>query len=385
MKQKGKLFLKKFVSCFLVGLCFFSRAIVGFAEEIPGLEILAPRGILMEEKTGKVLFEKNPDERCSIASVTKIMTLLLTAEAIDSGRISFDDLVSCSPEASSMGGSQIWLKEGEKMTVQELLRAVCISSANDASYALAEHVKGSHKAFVNAMNERAKELGMENTHFKNCTGLDEEGQFSSARDVAIMSRELLKHDFILDYTTIWMDSLRGGETQLVNTNRLIKTYKGAIGLKTGTTDKAGKCLSAIARRDGLSLISVTLGDKTSKDRFNSARELLDFGFSEYFFYEPKEIDDQIFPVKVSLGTRDYANVFAKYPTGLVCRLKDKEKISQRVILEEKVLAPITRGQSLGRCEIVCDDEVIGEYPICSSMDIEKLTIGKAFLRLLSAF
>lgn len=392
VKRRKKVFLKllsktQTIKTFSVALALVLALLnleVAFAEPSEVVEISAPRAVLMEEKTGKILYEKNPDEKCEIASVTKIMTLLLTAEAIDGGEISLGDEVTCSAEASSMGGSQIWLKEGEKMTVEQLLKAVCISSANDASYALAEHIKGSHKAFVSAMNKKAKELGMENTNFKNCTGLDEEDHYSSARDVAIMSRELLKHDLILNYSTIWMDDLRGGETQLVNTNRLLKTYKGAVGLKTGTTDKAGKCLSAVARRDGLSLIAVSLGDKESKARFQSAKELLDFGFSEYFFYEPKSIDDELSPVKVSLGTEKELTIYAKYPLGFVLPLNEKQNISQRVFIDEEITAPIAKGQSVGKCEVVCGEKVIGEYPICASRDIEKITVGKAFIKLLSS-
>ena len=366
-------------------------ALAGMGDEISAnaspqddLALACPRAVLGDYETGEILYSKSPDEKCSIASITKIMTLILVAEALENGEISLGDEVCCSREASSMGGSQIWLKEGEKMTVEQLIKAVSISSANDAAYALAEHIKSSHSAFVNAMNKKAKAIGMENTSFKNCTGLDEEGHYSTARDVFLMSRELLSHSSILTYSKIWMDSLRDGKTSLVNTNRLIRFYKGATGLKTGTTDKAGCCLSASASRDGLSLISVTLGDKTSKERFSSAKALLDYGFSEYAFFEPKRIDNELSAVKVCHGVSDLVSLYARYPKGIVIKKDEKSQLSQEISIEEKADAPIKRGDKLGSCNIYSGDKLILSYDICALDSVPRLSLGLAFKRLLGA-
>ena len=244
-------------------------------------DLPAPSAVLMEESTGKVLFEKNAHEKRPCASVTKVMTLLLVMEALDSGKIKLDDEVAASAHAASMGGSDIWLEEGEVMTVDDLLKATVIMSANDAAVVLAEYVAGSEDEFVQQMNQRAKELGMKDTTFLNCNGLDEDGHLTSAYDVAVMSRALISHEKIYDYTQVWMDSVRDGKTQLVNTNKLLKTYNGITGLKTGTTSKAGSCISATASRDGLGLIAVVLGCATTNDRFQSAAALLDSGFANW--------------------------------------------------------------------------------------------------------
>ena len=244
--------------------------------EMP-VEVPAKSAILMEQSTGQVLCEMNADEQMPPASITKVMTLLLVMEAVESGRLSLEDTVTCSPHASSMGGSQIWLEVGEQMTVQDLIKATAVASANDASVALAEKVAGSEDAFVVMMNERAEQLGMTGTHFVNCTGLDAPGHLTTARDIATMSRILIQHPMIREYSSIWMDSLRGGETQLVNTNKLVRFYDGATGLKTGTTDGAGSCLAATATRNGLSLVAVSLGSATSDERFQSARNILEYG------------------------------------------------------------------------------------------------------------
>ncbi|MCD7946612.1 MAG: D-alanyl-D-alanine carboxypeptidase [Clostridiales bacterium] len=247
-------------------------------EETTPVTISAKAGVLMERETGTVLYEENAHEALEPASVTKVMTMLLVAEAIDSGSISLEDTVTASAYAASMGGSQVYLEEGEQMTVSEMLKAVAVASGNDAAVALAEHLRGSEEAFVAAMNQRAAELGMEDTHFCNCTGLPAEGHVTSAYDIAVMSRELLSHEVIRDYTGIWMDTLRNGTFQLANTNKLIYYYDGATGLKTGFTQGAGFCISASAERDGMELIAVVLGSETSSDRFESAKTLLNYGF-----------------------------------------------------------------------------------------------------------
>ena len=253
-----------------------------FPARVDALAISAPSAVLMEKSTGSVLFAKDEHTPREPASVTKVMTLLLTMEAIDSGLLSYDDIVTGSAHASSMGGSQIWLKEGEQMTVRDLLKAVCVVSGNDAAVALGEHLAGSEDAFVDRMNKRAQELGMLDTHFVNATGLPAAGHVTSAHDIAVMSRELiLNHPDLRQFTTIWMDSLRDGESMLVNTNKLIRFYDGATGLKTGSTDSAGYCLSATAERGGMELIAVVMNGKTSDERFADARALLDYGFATY--------------------------------------------------------------------------------------------------------
>ncbi len=271
--------LNKFCLILSISIIFCSIIPVFAAEETK--LITAPAGVLMEAQTGKILYENNPHEQRPCASVTKVMTLLLVFEAIDSGKLSLDTTITASEHAASMGGSDIWLEPGETMSADDMIKATVVASANDAAVALAEQVSGSEESFVEQMNNRAKELGMKDTVFKNCNGLDEDGHITSAYDVAVMSRELIKHEKIFDYTSIWIDYLRGGKTQLVNTNKLLKTYKGITGLKTGTTDDAGCCISATATRDGMSLIGVVLGCDNGKQRFADAAALLDYGFANY--------------------------------------------------------------------------------------------------------
>ena len=261
-------------------------------------EIAAKSVILMECSTGKVLYENNADESLSPASITKIMTMLLIAEYLDNGNLLLTDKVTASEHAVSMGGSQIWLEVGEQMTVEELLKAVAVGSANDASVALAEHIAGSEEGFVGMMNEKAQTLNMTNTVFKNACGLDEDGHITSARDVAIMSCELLKHDIIKQFTTIWMDSLRDGSTELVNTNKLVRFYSGATGLKTGTTDNAGCCLSASAKRDGMEIVAVVMNAESSNERFTGAKKLLDYGFANWCLSKPEFDESSIKSIKI---------------------------------------------------------------------------------------
>lgn len=343
----------------------------------------AKSAILMEQQSGKILYEQNADEKLPPASVTKIMTLLLVMEALESGKIHLDDMVVTSEYANSMGGSQIWLKVGEEMSVDHLLKAVAISSANDASVLLGEHVAGSNDAFVSMMNRRAKELGMENTTFINCTGLDEPGHETTARDIAIMSRELMKHPRITEYSTIWMDSLRGGTTELVNTNKLVRFYNGATGLKTGTTSGAGSCLSATATRDGLSLVAVVMGCATSDERFASARGLLDFGFANYLSVTPPPIDGELKPVPVLRGTEVEVRVIPNNPGSVVMEKGAADALTQEVHLVEDVEAPVEAGQVLGTVEVLVSGEVVSSYHLKAAAGIEKLTVGKAFQRLLT--
>lgn len=274
------MYIKKIVSFILVFILICSVTMIK-PSALSEKELTAPSAILIEPTTKKVLFEHNSHEKRPCASVTKVMTLLLIMEAIEEGKITYEEMVTSSQRASSMGGSDIWLEEGEQMSVDDMVKAIVVASANDASVAMAEHICGTEEEFINKMNQRAKELGMNDTTFKNCNGLDEDGHLTSAYDVAIMSAELIKHEKIFDYTSIWMDSLRNGKTQIVNTNKLLKTYKGITGLKTGTTNEAGCCMSASATRDGLSLIAVVLGCKTGTERFKDCATLLDYGFANY--------------------------------------------------------------------------------------------------------
>ena len=340
--------------------------------------------VLMDYSTGQVLMSSNEHERLYPASVTKIMSLLLVCEAIDSGKIKLSDTVTASTNAASKGGSQIWLREGEQMTVDDLLKSTAVYSANDACTALGEYVAGSDEAFVQMMNERASQLGMKETHFDNCTGLDDETDthLTSAYDVALMSRELLKHDLILNYTTIWMDSVRGGETELVNTNKLIRFYKGATGLKTGTTNKAGCCVSATAKRDSTHLIAVVMGSENSSDRFEGAKSLLNWGFANYTTIVPKIDDSLITPVKIIKGVEEYVTPETPAAKAILVPKGKENAIEQEVKIAVDAQAPVEKGQKLGSIILRLDGETVGEYDLTSPKEIAKLTVGTVFARLL---
>ncbi len=350
------------------------------------VEIKAKAAVLMDASTGKVLMKFNENEKLYPASVTKIMPLLLVCEAIDGGRISLSDTVTATGSAASKGGSQIWLKEGEQMTVDELLKATAVYSANDACTALGEYIAGSDEAFVKMLNDRAAELGMTNTHFENCTGLDDttEKHLTSALDVAIMSRELLKHELIMNYTTIWMDSLRNGQTELVNTNKLVRFYEGTTGLKTGTTSKAGCCVSASALREGTHLIAVVMGSENSTDRFETAKAMLNWGFANYSTVTPV-IDSSLIPdVGVINGVTE--SIKPKIPpVNPVLVEKGREgDITQTVDLAVDVAAPVEQGQVLGSVTFRLGDELLGEYNLTAPDRIEKLTFSIVFFRILKA-
>lgn len=336
----------------------------------------ARSAILMEQDTGRVLFEKNADEKLPPASITKVMTLLLVMEAIDEGRMNLTDPVTCSDHAASMGGSQIWLEPGEQMSIDELLKATAISSANDAAVALAEHVAGSEEAFVQQMNERAAALGMTNTVFMNVTGLDTPGHCSTARDIAIMSRQLLRYKLISDYSKVWMSSLRNGSTQLVNTNKLVRFYDGCTGLKTGTTDGAGSCLSASATRRGLSLVAVTLGSPTSAERFSAARGLLDYGFANYL-RAPIPSLDPLTPVKVLHGVSSEIEVLPVPPESIIVKSGEQVKIAQKVELAPEVEAPVESGQKLGKVTVTVNGEPVTEYDLVAADAVERMNFLKA--------
>ena len=345
------------------------------------LTLDAPSALLMEKQTGTVLFAKDEHTPREPASVTKVMTLLLTMEAIDSGALSYDDTVTGSAHAASMGGSQIWLKEGEQMRAEDLIKAVCVVSGNDAAVALGEHLAGSEEAFVERMNARAKELGMNDTHFLNCTGLPAEGHVTSAYDIALMSRELiLHHPDIRRFTTIWMDSLRGGESLLVNTNKLVRFYPGATGLKTGSTSSAKYCISATAEKDGMELIAVVLGGSTSDKRFADAKALLNYGFAAYTLL-PVVPESPLPAVPVTLGAR--RQVQAVLPQGSVLLLEKNRAnaLTQSLTLSEAVEAPVEQGDTLGSLDLfTADGTLLSSLPLLAGESVARLTWRQLFCR-----
>lgn len=337
-------------------------------------DISAPAAVLMDADTGKILYEKNAHEQRACASITKVMTLTLVMEAVDSGKIHMDDVVTASAHAASMGGSDIWLEEGEQMTVDDMIKATAVASANDAAVALAEFICGTEDDFVAAMNEKAKALGMDDTTFMNCNGLDEEGHITSAYDVALMSRELIKHEKIFDYTNIWLDNLRGGETQIVNTNKLLRSYDGITGLKTGTTGEAGACISATAERNGLSLIGVVLGADSGKERFRDAATLLDYGFANF---ESKELSlaDELAPIAVEGGMEDEVSISCEGVTSLTVPKGEGEGIAQTVDIPESLTAPVRKGDIVGKVVFTLNGEELASFDVTANDDVEEKSFG----------
>lgn len=365
----------KKVICFFICVCFMMHSVAVFAEGNTDLGLNAKSAILMEESTGNILYESNPDERLPIASVTKVMTMLLIMEAVDSGKISLDDMVTVSENAMSYGGSTMFLETGEQLTVNDMLKGIAVASANDGCVAMAEHLAGSESAFVDMMNEKAKELGMENTHFMNTNGLDEDDHYSSARDVAIMSRELMKHETIFNYTSIWMDTLRGGKFQLANTNKLIRFYDGANGLKTGSTSKALCCLSAAAKRNDMQLIAVVLGAPTSAERFASAKSLLDYGFANYAVNTQITAGDEVQKIAVEKGVDKEVGVVAGDSCSTLVKKGQEDNITKEIKIDETITAPIEAGQKIGTMTISRDGEVIADIDLNASSAVEKKGIG----------
>lgn len=368
----------------LAGLLFFS---VPVAAEIPNeipFDVNADSALLMDVATGTVLYSKNANMALPPASVTKIMTLLLFMEEVDSGNISLDDDITVSEYAASMGGSQVYLEAGESMSAEDMLKSVIISSANDAAVALAEKVAGSEEAFVGRMNERAAELGMNNTHFENATGLDDDTvkHLTSAYDIALMSRELLNHPTIMKYSTIWMDTIRDGAFGLTNTNRLIRFYDGATGLKTGSTSKAGFCMSATAMRDGLHLIAVIMGADTRDMRNEAAKQLLDYGFAKYSLYENSGGEagtaDVIGGVKNTCVCE-----YAPY-TQLMAKGKNKS-VQTEILIDERIPAPIRKGERVGTVRFISEGKVIHEEDITASEDVDRISFAGLFLRMLGVY
>lgn len=373
MKKRWAVFLTAAV---LAAVLFPARS---WAVELP---VEAQAALLMEKTTGQVLYAKNEHEQLEPASVTKVMTLLLAMEALDEGRIRYDDTVTVSAYAASMGGSQVFLSEGEQITVEDLFKAICVASGNDASVAMAEHIAGVTELFVEQMNARAKQLGMSDTHFVNCTGLPAEGHVTSAWDIALMSRELiLHHPDIRRFTTIWMDTLRGGSFQLSNTNKLIRFYDGATGLKTGSTDAAGFCISATAERDGMELIAVIMKGQTADKRNTDAKTLLNYGFSTYALAEiaPQE---PLAPVPVRLGAEDAVQPVLPSGSTLLVEKTKAGQLTQSVELPAEVEAPVAAGQALGTLTVRAGDEVLLELPLQAEQAVEKLSWGGMLTRLL---
>ena len=369
--------MKKGLICaaLALALCLPARA----AE----VEIPAPSAVLMDAATGTVLYEKNAHEQLAPASVTKVMTLLLVMEALEDGTIGWDDTVIASEHAAGKGGSQVYLEPGEGMSMDEMLKSVTVSSANDCAAALAEHVAGSEAAFVERMNARAQELGMNDTHFVNCTGLDDDPEArehrSSAWDIAIMSRELLKHDAIRNYTTIWMDTVRNGQFGLSNTNKLVRFYKGATGLKTGYTSGAGHCLSASAERDGMELIAAVMHCASSAERFSSAKALLDYGFANYALAEP-EADPS--PVQVRLGAAAAVIPVPASDTPLLVSKAQRAVVRQETEVLPQIDAPVEAGQQLGELRVYAGDEQLAAIPMVAPESVRRLSIWEIALRLL---
>ena len=371
------------VTAILLLLC--AVPLSAFAQDDPG-EISAQSAVLMDQQTGTVLFEKNSHKKMFPASVTKIMSLLLFVEAIEADDLNLTDRVEANLEAVEKGGSQIWLKEGETMTVDELLRATAIGSANDACTALAVQIDGSEAAFVKRMNRRALELGMLDTHFENCTGLDDDcdNHLTTAYDIALMSRALLNHSMILDYTTVWMDSLRDGKTQLVNTNKLVRFYEGTTGLKTGTTTKAGCCVSASAKRNGLHLISVVLHAASGNDRFSDAKAMLDWGFATFESVQPQVDQKQLRPVPVRHGVFEQVTVETGKMQPLLLKTGEKEKLRTEITLPEDLFAPVEARQIVGEMTVYLGSEKRASYPLYAKDAVKALTFGDILLRMLDA-
>lgn len=340
-------------------------------------EVTAPSAVLIEPETMKVLYEKNGHEQRACASVTKVMTLILVMEAINAGKLNWDQMITASAHAASMGGSDIWLEEGEQMSVRDMVKATVVASANDAAVALAEAVSGTEDEFVRQMNEKAKALGMENTVFKNCNGLDEEGHLTTAYDVALMSCELIKHEEIFEFTSIWMDELRDGKTQIVNTNKLLKSYNGITGLKTGTTSQAGSCISATAERDGLSLVTVVLGSETGTERFKAAATLLDYGFANYKKTNLILPEDAPMEIKVKNGMENSVQLKYEIPKDIITE-SAKSQLEAKVELPEEIEAPVTENQQLGTVSFYSGEEKIAEYPILSGGSSKEVNFQDIF-------
>ncbi len=374
----------KIAKCFCIFLIVTTLFTNAYAEG-ENLNLSAPSAILMEASTGKVLYEKDADVSLPPASVTKVMTLLLTMEAIDSGKLKYTDMITGSARAKSMGGSTIFLDEGESLSAEDMIKGIAVASGNDASVAMAEHLAGSVENFVSMMNKRAHELGMKNTNFVNVNGLDADGHVTSARDIAIMSRELIKHEDIFRFTTIWMDSLRNGEFQLSNTNKLIRFYDGATGLKTGSTSKAKCCISATAKRDGMHLIAVVMASPTSKERFADASALLNYGFSSYGIKNTIKKGEILNNVLVDKGDKSNVNLIADTDFNYLYKKGEDANIEKKTLSNERYSSPINKGDTAGTMEFYISGKKIGEIPLVFEENIGKISFLKVYKKIISCF
>ena len=380
------------VLCLLLALLTMLRSYAAAADALPHitpagtdtLDVPCAAAILIDEDSGTVLYEKNADQQRPIASITKVMTLLLAFEALSAGRISLSDTVPVSEHAYHMGGSQIWLEPGEQFTLDELIKAICVCSANDAAVAVAEFVGGSEPVFAEMMNARAAELGMTHTRFVNACGLDAEGHYSSARDVAAMSLALLRHPKILEYSGIWMDTLRGGETQLTNTNKMLKSYAGITGLKTGTTNGAGVCISASAVRDGMGLLAVVLGSPSSKERFASATAMLDYGFATFEAGAFPQIAGRADTLRVTGGVEQQVALDYTVPEKMLLKKGEGQTLTAAVVLPEKLDAPVAAGTQVASVTLKAGEEILGEYPVTTRSEVPQMDWGTALSLLTKA-
>ena len=376
--------MKRFCCIFIAAVVFIS--VFSFQAQAADLGVEAKSALLMDVQTGTVLYEKDAHTPLAPASVTKVMTMLLIMEAIDSGRIGWNDMVTASETAAAKGGSQIYLKAGETMSVSDMLKSIAVSSANDCACAMAEHISGSESAFVDAMNARATQLGMQDTHFVNCTGLDDTDDAktnhkTSAYDIAVMSRELLKmHPDIKKFTTIWMDTVRNGSFGLSNTNKLVRFYNGATGLKTGFTSDAGYCLSASAQRDDLELIAVVMGCETSQKRFSACKSMLDYGFANYAVVQPEIPQNATVPVR--LGTMDTVTAGVADAGALLIDKSQKGMVTTEFSLEPEITAPVSKGQKLGTMTIKAGAQILKQTPLVAEYAVPRLQFGQLFIRML---
>ena len=369
--------------CYVLLICLLLGVVPGAARAVD-MDLPVKSAILMDVATGTILYEQDAHTPLAPASVTKVMTMLLVMEAIDGGAIGWQDMVTASESAAAKGGSQIYLKVGEQMSVADMVKAIAVSSANDCACAMAEHIAGSEAAFVEKMNSRAKELGMNDTRFVNCTGLDDDAAAAdhktSAHDIGVMSRELLKnHPDIKKYTTIWMDTLRNGTFGLSNTNKMVRFYPGATGLKTGFTSKAGYCLSSSAQRDGMELVAVVMGAKTSAERFSACKSLLDYGFSTYALVTP-QVEQMSVPVKV--GTADSVIAEPAEDPTLLMEKTQKNMVATEIQLDESVNAPVNKGQKLGTLTVKAGEYVLKQIPLVAKEGVGRLTFGQIWSRIL---
>lgn len=386
---------KKGMALLLVVLLLWGAALPAAADEtaqktenrfeLPGFDVPCRAALLIDQDTGTVLYEKQPDTPMPIASITKVMTLLLTFEALESGKIHLEDHVPVSEHSYSMGGSQIWLEPGEEFTLDEMIKAICVSSANDAAVAVAEFVGGSEGAFVEMMNQKAAQLGLNNTHFVNACGLDAEGHLSTARDVALLSREMLTHHpQVTHYTTIWTDTLRGGQTHLLNTNKLLKRYQGITGLKTGTTSGAGVCITASATRDDLSLIAVVLGSPSAKERFDAAITLLDYGFANFESGALQLPPQAPKALPVSRGSEEETALQYQLPERILLKKGEASGLAVTTSLPDTLDAPVKAGQQVGTVTVQSQGRELGVYPVLAANDVPCMSVGLAMKKLLEA-